>query len=78
MPRSCGCYAHDGFRLRSPEGLLAQRELELPGSSEVGLTRVALSGRLDIPGSVSALERMDSHWDDEMIDEQYRRFLDAR
>ncbi len=72
MPRTCGCHSHNGFQL-SPEGL-AQRELELPG-----VDGMALRSYVDKVGSVSGLRRdEDLHvFDDQVLDEQYRRFLDA-
>jgi len=70
------CYSHNGFQL-SPEGL-AQRELEFAGFPEVGLTRSEESVTLDSRVSVSGLRRdeiaMEFH--EEIIDEQYRRFLE--
>jgi len=68
--RSCGCHSHNGFRL-SPEGL-AQREFDLPG-----VDSMAARCYLDKVGSVSALELDRLHWDDDVIEEQYRRFLHA-
>ena len=69
--KSCGCYAHDGFVL-SPEGL-AQRELSLSGVAGMGPEPY-----LDKAGSVSGLGQGQDilELDDEMTDQQYRRFLD--
>ena len=67
--RNCNCHSHDGFLL-SPEGL-AQRELSLDVEPEVH-TRVLGTGK----GSVSGLVSVEvSHvFDDDLIDQQYRRF----
>ena len=66
----CSCHSHNGL-IRSPEGL-AQR-LPVRG---VEVDRMDESRYLDKVGSVSALaEAEDFHvFDDEMIDQQYRRF----
>ena len=66
--RDCGCHSHNGFQL-SPEGL-AQRELELPEVDRMGTSRY-----VDKSGSVSALVEVEDHWDDEIMEDQYRRFL---
>jgi len=57
----------------SPEGL-AQREFDLPGNLEVH-PRVLGTGR----GSVSGLMRCEAlHvFDDDLLDQQYRRFLNG-
>ena len=71
-PRTCGCHSHNGYLL-SPEGL-AQREHEGPELAGVVATRY-----LDKVGSVSALVEVEvSHvFDDQLLDEQHRRFLSA-
>ena len=69
---TCKCHSHNGFVLgRSPEGL-AQRELERAGD----LTRSDKGVSLDMVGSVSALVDVEgSHvFDDQLLDNQYRRF----
>jgi len=66
----CGCHSHNGFQL-SPEGL-AQRDLEGPE-----LAGVVAKRYLDKVGSVSGLERNGTHWDDDVIDQQHRRFVDG-
>ena len=66
----CECVSHNGFLTKAGFALVAQqRSLE-------GLTLLSDSVRLDIVGSVSALaEAEDSHvFDDQVIDQQYRRF----
>ena len=71
----CRCHSHNGFRLspsRSMEGL-AQREMF---SSDV-LTRSDEVVTLDKVGSVSGSILSVSHWDDAVINEQYRRFLNG-
>ena len=67
--RTCGCHSHNGFLL-SPEGL-AQRELELPGVDGMELSRY-----LDIDRSVSGPQETLS-WDDALLEDQYRRFLNG-
>ncbi len=68
----CGCHSHNGF-VSSPEGLAQRRpeSLELAG-------RVA-SRYLDKVGSVSGLRRDEALnvFDDGLIDEQHRRFLNG-
>ena len=64
---SCSCHSHNGFRL-SPEGL-AQRtgdQLELDGMDS--------SRYIDSRVSVSGLRRDETHWDYELLEDQYRRF----
>ena len=70
--RSCSCHSHNGFLL-SPEGL-AQRELVFSDDLKVLLTDEAEAVRLDKSGSVSGSILPLSHWDDDVIEEQYRRF----
>ncbi len=67
--RNCGCHSHNGLLL-SPEGL-AQREPEGPELAGVVAMRY-----LDKVGSVSGLEleRNFCEWDDQYLDQQYRRF----
>ena len=75
MMRDCGCHSHNGFQLsRSDEGL-AQRKLISAGD----LTRSDDGVTLDRSGSVSGLRRdeMMLDFDDELIDNQYRRFLNG-
>ncbi len=68
---NCVCHSHNGFLVgRSPEGL-AQRTLlkpELDGMQHVEY--------LDRVGSVSALVEVEEFhvFDDQLIDQQYRRF----
>ncbi len=65
---SCRCHSHNGFQLRpSEEGLAQQISLE-------GLRPMGEADRVDIDGSVSASSLPVLHWDDALIDEQYRRF----
>ena len=67
----CGCYAHDGFR-RSPEGLAERRDVS-PEGVDMGASQLYL----DIPGSVSGSRRDEIKmiFDEEILDEQHRRFL---
>ena len=68
MKSRCNCHSHNGFLLRpSEEGLAQQTSLE-------GLTDFERSVKVDIPSSVSASMGPSLHWDDELIDQQYRRF----
>ena len=68
----CSCHAHGGFLL-SPEGL-AQRDHLGPE-----LAGVVAQRYLDRVGSVSGLgEGEEFHvFDDEVIEDQHRRFLSA-
>ncbi len=66
-PSKCTCHSHNGFQL-SPEGL-AQRSLEL---DEVDAMAPEL--HLDRVGSVSASTETLPVWDDDVIDQQDRRF----
>ncbi len=70
--RRCSCHSHNGFQL-SPEGL-AQREFELPG-----VDNMEAISYLDKVGSVSGLRRDEDLYvmEDEMIDQQYRRFYNG-
>ncbi len=69
---SCGCHSHNGFIL-SPEGL-AQRSSGAVCNGR--LDDGEPSPYLDKDGSVSALVEGEglSVFDDELIDQQYRRF----
>ena len=69
----CTCHSHNGFQLRSSEEELAQ-QLSLEG-----LTARDDCVIVDIQGSVSGLRRdEDNHvFDEGVIDEQYRRFLEV-
>ncbi len=70
--RTCGCHSHNGLLL-SPEGL-AQRELR-----STGLTDRDFFAILDSKVSVSALVEVEENhvFDDQLIDQQYRRFLNG-
>ena len=65
--RTCGCHSHNGLLL-SPEGL-AQRGDAAPGVDAMELPRY-----IDRVGSVSGSLPPGLRWDDELIEEQYRRF----
>ena len=67
-PRTCGCHSHNGMLL-SPEGL-AQRDRKVPG-----LDAMALSSYVDSKVSVSGLRRDETLFDDALLEQQYRRFL---
>ncbi len=68
----CGCFAHDGFQLRSDliRSDLAQR------TSLEGLAPLGDHVYIDKVGSVSGLELERDLFvhDDEYLDQQYRRF----
>ena len=65
----CRCHSHNGFlTVRGYED--AQRELEL----DEGLAVEKISVYIDKVGSVSASQFLVSIWDDQVIEEQYRRF----
>ena len=70
----CGCHSHNGFIRRPSDEGLAQRELVFSDGLKVLLTDEAEAVRLDKSGSVSGSILPISHWDDDVIEEQYRRF----
>jgi len=68
--RRCGCYSHDGFLLKK----------EVPSQRELWASVVDSEpsfADLDSRVSVSASEVLKLHWDDDVIDSQYRRFLNG-
>ncbi len=74
---NCSCHSHNGFLTAKGLAEAAQRSLEGLELREVGLTRGDECVRLDKSGSVSASELLQLHWDDAVINEQYRRFLNG-
>ena len=66
----CGCHSHNGMLL-SPEGL-AQRELKLPG-----IDAREPSLYLDSVGSVSGSIPDQVIFEDALLEDQYRRFLNG-
>jgi len=69
--RKCGCHSHNGFQLEIED----QLDLELAQRVSLeGLTPMSDCVSVDRLGSVSASEHLESHWDDDVIEEQYRRF----
>ncbi len=69
----CGCYSHGGFLTAKGLEEAAQRERSLPGVDAMGVSRY-----VDRVGSVSAMDDGRDHvFDDALIDQQYRRFLDG-
>ncbi len=71
----CSCHSHNGFLLSSTE--LAQQEtlglcipcgVVAPGEDQLYLDKV---------GSVSGLVEVEDHWDADLIDQQYQRFLNG-
>ena len=69
--QGCECHSHNGFQL-SPSGLAQQTSLE-------GLAPRGDLAYIDKVVSVSGLRRDETTmiFDDEVIEDQYRRFLDA-
>jgi len=68
---SCSCNAHGSFLTAKGLEEAAQRSLE-------GLETLAVGETLrevDRVVSVRALPEPDAHWDDDVLDEQHRRFL---
>ena len=65
-------HARNGFLTAKGLEEAVQRELELQGVADMGVSRY-----LDSRVSVSASELKDLHWDDALINEQYRRFLNG-
>jgi len=57
--------------------LVAQRGRQTDFVLEMGLTEGADQCRLDKSGSVSALVEGEGHWVPELLDQQYRRFLNG-
>jgi len=70
----CGCYSHDGFLTVRGYAEVAQRERQLYLFPETGLTQDGKCVRLDKSSRVTASSPVELHWDDEVIEEQYRRF----
>jgi len=67
---ACGCYSHNSFLTKRGYELVAQRELEF----SVGVDTEEPFRYLDRVGSVSGSLSPRLHWDDAVIEEQYRRF----
>ena len=69
----CTCHSHNGFQLRSSEEELAEQ------TSLEGLTPFSDSVIVDKVGSVSGLMPFESmmEWDEQFLDQQYRRFLNG-
>ncbi len=72
----CRCHSHNGFVLGEPRSL---EGLSIARAEEKGLTPDVDCVRLDLVGSVSGLRRdeTDHVFDDEIVDNQYRRFLNG-
>ena len=71
----CTCSAHNGFLTAKGLQEAAQRRVDAAGLDAMGLPRY-----LDKVGSVSALAEADGQitfWDDQLIEEQHRRFLNG-
>jgi len=66
---TCGCTSHNGFLTDLGYAQVAQRELERHGVDSMDMVEY-----LDKVGSVSGSPMRDLHWDDALIEEQYRRF----
>ncbi len=65
----CECSAHGGFLTAKGLEETAQREREGHGVDGMDLFQY-----IDRVGSVSGSFQESSHWDDALIEEQYRRF----
>jgi len=70
----CSCNSHGTFLTAKGLAEAAQREFELASIFDVGIDRDEEVQYLDKVGSVSGSTRFASHWDDALIDQQYRRF----
>ncbi len=70
----CGCLSHNGFLTDRGHAEVAQRSLE-----GLELAATDLSRYVDRVGSVSALVEGEGFhvFDDRLLDNQYRRFLDG-
>ncbi len=67
----CDCIAHNGFLTAKGLAEAAQREVFLDG-----VDNMDMFGYLDSTGSVSALvEPPEPIWVDQLLENQYRRFL---
>jgi len=77
MKNVCDCSSHNGFLTAKGLEEAEQRRLELPEFQ--GVDERQLSLYLDSRISVSGARRDETLciFDDEVIDEQYRRFLDG-
>ena len=72
-----GHFARNGFLTERGYAEFAQRSLEGLEVCEVGLTRSEECVRLDKSGSVSALVEGEGFvFDDQLLENQYQRFLD--
>ena len=73
LSRTCGCHSHNGFQL-SPEGLAQRSDAVLEGV-DMGTAH----GYIDKVVSVSGSRRdeMTMIFDEGVIDEQHRRFVEG-
>ncbi len=71
----CSCFAHDGFLTAAGYAAVAQRDVDIPE----GVDMEGDLWYLDKVRSVSGLRRDETMlvFDDELIDNQYRRFLNG-
>ena len=70
----CSCRSHNGFLLKAKGlGETAQRDLEMYGNPEVHLSVGTSKGKPE--RSETRRDQLD-YFDEGLIDEQYRRFLD--
>jgi len=72
----CRCHSHNGFALVGDPQIDLDLEISRAQAEERGLTAGDNSVRLDMSDSVSGTSFVDLHWDDELIDVQYRRFIE--
>ncbi len=70
----CNCRAHSGFLTAIGLAEAAQRDVGFGDQLAMGLTGDEEAVRLDKSGSVSGSFPIELHWDDGLIEEQYRRF----
>jgi len=71
---TCLCRSHGSFLTAKGLEEAAQRELVFAAGCAMGLTPDVHAVRLDKSGSVSASEPMSFIFDDDVLEEQYRRF----
>ena len=69
---TCSCHCHNGFLTAKGLAEAAQRDAVGPE-----LAGVVAKRYLDRVGSVSGSDLIDLHWDDAVIEEQHRRFING-
>ncbi len=74
--RRCSCSSHNGFL--TAKGLALELESRTAQQTSLeGLSPSGVCDKVDIHGSVSGLRRDEIKviWDDQLLNEQHRRFL---